>query len=148
MLFGGQLTSSIVIPDMPSPSAPPATGSELGTFDSFDGRDRHSQGKDQSGGIDFHMLDDDSQWSWSDATAHAQTNDLWVYSPTSDTWHLASIGGCHKGDDGRLERKNVDLTALLTVGILLSACLFGAFSYQFLRKNDYMPIPEADRLPR
>lgn len=146
VLFGGQLTSNIVIPDFPSPSTAPAQ--QVDQFDSLhlSGPGGHSQHKDQGGGIDFHMLDDDSSWSWSDATAHAQANDIWIYNPSRDVWHLASIGGCHKGDDGRLERKHVDLSALLAVGILLSACLFGAFSYNFLRRNNYMPIPEVDIL--
>ena len=96
---------------------------------------------------DFLVLDDDSNWSWSVNTFHAQTNDIWVYFPARDRWQLVSVGGCHRGDSGEIEKqKNVDVTALLVVGALTAAGVMGIFAYRLLRSFDqqrgYSYIPD------
>ena len=96
---------------------------------------------------DVLVLDDDSNWSWSDNTFHAQTNDIWVYFPARDRWQLVSVGGCHRGDSGEIEKqKNVDVTALLVVGALTAAGVMGILAYRLLRSFDqqrgYSYIPD------
>jgi hypothetical protein len=143
VLFGGQLTSRIAIPSDVSPTTEPTLASGLGIS--------HKQHEKEGGGGDYHMLDDDSTWSWTDNTVHAQINDIWVYLPTKDTWQLISTGGCHRGDNGELLQPKVDLTALFVVGVLATAGLLGIMMYQVFRKysrSGYDVIPDGEEYPR
>ena len=161
VLFGGQLTSRITIPSLPSvepTSSPdgikhgPSTGTTEGSTEgsikgsvkgSVRGEAHRHHGK--GGGNYYHMLDDDFTWSWQDNTVHAQSNDIWVYIPSRDVWQLVSTGGCHRGDSGELIKPKVDLTALFVVGTLVSAGIGGIVCYQLLRKyrtDEYDRIPD------
>jgi hypothetical protein len=150
VLFGGQLTAKVDIEEPPAPTYEPTpipddtqgSGHDLGVS-----RSRRSQSGKHSGGGDYHMLDDDEAWTWSDSTVHAQTNDVWVYFPASDVWQLVSCGGCHKGDSGELVRRNIDLSSLVVVGALACAGAAGIVAYKFLRRSKrdegYESIPDS-----
>jgi hypothetical protein len=48
-------------------------------------------------------------------------NDLWTYSPVSNSWRETSTGGCQAGDQGTVFRAILDPQTFVTAGIVCLA---------------------------